>query len=923
MIAQLLIYPTDSICQPPEIQLLDYVKTNQPVYKIQSFIIDNPEALTKIVGHPYDKPILYIACNELANTVTPEIVETLIKSGANLYYSDELHNYKEALHFAALGGNPQILQVIIRRLKLGKINSLSSGNTALNLLIKEGDPENSDFNECVRQLIRADTDVNQSDNKNLTPIFWAAKKGYRDVVQIILHESKQEVDIESHKLRGKSAKDYIIENGFEDILESLPSKSGNNNDGINPSSELFNFLKEYNEDGFINCKYLADFVDSDDGMYTLLQSATKKGLATAVENLLNNGADPNRTTAKVKMPPIEIAAIEGYHEILALLLKHKKIDIPSDILMETLRNIDSEITHESVNHNLCYSLLMEHRDKLNVNTLDNYKNTALHFAARYGGPERTLELLRAGASMACRNKYGTLPIEDIDANTLETHLDECLEVNIENNINKENFIATYNYRTIMPPRRIKNEDKVNKNAHDAEAANKLIAEEMQQLASETQVISYISKSAELRHLLKHPVVTSFLYIKWHRIRWFFFTNLAFYIAFCLSLILYILVVYGGNQNNNEYQNVNSILLGLLCVTFTLLLLRELFQIAVAPKIYFYSLENLLELTLIILTGIIIFHRSPTEALRKQVSAFAILLAAFELVILIGQHPKMSTNIVMLRTVSLNFFKFLLWYSILILAFSLSFYTLFKDTDVEDPKNSTSSEGDEQQFFIDPGISLFKTIVMLTGEFDASDIHFQVYPVTSHIIFMLFVFMIAIILFNLLNGLAVSDTQLIMSNSELVGHIARIEHIAYIESMLLGRILPSSSMKIIQKCCCFPSNIGYRSITPGILVKRVCLFPYFLKDYRMMVYPNQQAKVILTNAEYSDGDSETCIAQFTSIYLDKHTNKRTKRLIKMKKEALEQKKKEQNIIEMQELLRKEQQIIMNKLDYIITNMSVKV
>ncbi|KAF2887207.1 hypothetical protein ILUMI_18966, partial [Ignelater luminosus] len=704
------------------------------------------------------------------------------------------------------------------------------------------------------------------------------KKGYRDVVQIILHESKQEVDIESHKLRGKSAKDYIIENGFEDILESLPSKSGNNNDGINPSSELFNFLKEYNEDGFINCKYLADFVDSDDGMYTLLQSATKKGLATAVENLLNNGADPNRTTAKVKMPPIEIAAIEGYHEILALLLKHKKIDIPSDILMETLRNIDSEITHESVNHNLCYSLLMEHRDKLNVNTLDNYKNTALHFAARYGGPERTLELLRAGASMACRNKYGTLPIEDIDANTLETHLDECLEVHIENNINKENFIATYNYRTIMPPRRIKNEDKVNKNAHDAEAANKLIAEEMQQLASETQVISYISKSAELRHLLMHPVVTSFLYIKWHRIRWFFFTNLAFYIAFCLSLILYILVVYGGNQNNDEYQNINSILLGLLCVTFTLLLLRELFQIAVAPKIYFYSLENLLELTLIILTGIIIFHRSPTEALRKQVSAFAILLAAFELVILIGQHPK---NVNKHSNVAYN-------------------------TDVEDPKNSTSSEGDEQQFFIDPGISLFKTIVMLTGEFDASDIHFQVYPVTSHIIFMLFVFMIAIILFNLLNGLAVSDTQLIMSNSELVGHIARIEHIAYIESMLLGRILPS-----------------YRSITPGILVKRVCLFPYFLKDYRMMVYPNQQAKVILTNAEYSDGDSETCIAQFTSIYLDKHTNKRTKRLIKMKKEALEQKKKEQNIIEMQELLRKEQQIIMNKLDYIITNMSVKV
>ncbi|KAF2888674.1 hypothetical protein ILUMI_17499, partial [Ignelater luminosus] len=168
---------------------------------------------------------------------------------------------------------------------------------------------------------------------------------------------------------------------------------------------------------------------------------------------------------------------------------------------------------------------MKHKHKLNVNTVDQYKNTALHLAARYGGPERTLELLRAGASMACRNKYDELPIADIDANTLETHLDECLKFKVNHDINEKNFTTIYNYRTLLPPREIKNKDEVNENVHDAETANNLITEKMQQLTSETQVISYISKSAELRHLLMHPVVTSFLYIKWHRIRWLFWINL--------------------------------------------------------------------------------------------------------------------------------------------------------------------------------------------------------------------------------------------------------------------------------------------------------------------------------------------------------------------------------------------------------------
>lgn len=77
------------------------------------------------------------------------------------------------------------------------------------------------------------------------------------------------------------------------------------------------------------------------------------------------------------------------------------------------------------------------------------------------------------------------------------------------------------------------------------------------------------------------------------------------------------------------------------------------------------------------------------------------------------------------------------------------------------------------------------VVMLTGEFDASDIKFNK-NVYSYAIFLIFVFMISTVLFNLLNGLAVSDTQQIKSEAELMNFIYRAELMSRYEKILLGK-----------------------------------------------------------------------------------------------------------------------------------------
>jgi len=96
--------------------------------------------------------------------------------------------------------------------------------------------------------------------------------------------------------------------------------------------------------------------------------------------------------------------------------------------------------------------------------------------------------------------------------------------------------------------------------------------------------------------------------------------------------------------------------------------------------------------------------------------------------------------------------------------------------------------DHYVYFDGPWTSLVKTITMFVGELEFSDIPID--PTTSlswlsFTFLVVFVFLIVVILMNLLNGLAVSDTGKIMKKAEIVSYISSVETISYMESVLLG------------------------------------------------------------------------------------------------------------------------------------------
>lgn len=104
------------------------------------------------------------------------------------------------------------------------------------------------------------------------------------------------------------------------------------------------------------------------------------------------------------------------------------------------------------------------------------------------------------------------------------------------------------------------------------------------------------------------------------------------------------------------------------------------------------------------------------------------------------------------------------YSILLVGFGISFFLVFQKNAPETDPAAAAPEEEKSDSFSNVATSLLKATVMMTGELEFSDLPFDENPATSRIIFLAFVFLITIVLLNLLNGMAVSDTQAIHSKA---------------------------------------------------------------------------------------------------------------------------------------------------------------
>lgn len=473
----------------------------------------------------------------------------------------------------------------------------------------------------------------------------------------------------------------------------------------------------------------------------LLLESIKRGKQCAFEAILNTGININQRPREQDGSAVELAVIWGNWRALEKLLQHPELKLKpgSTLLHAVISRLDQQPLDNFCDHSRCFELLLDSR-LVDINERDASGQVALYYAVKYRNMQAVQTLLSRGAYIGAKSVFGELAIEDMWPELLEQHFDSCITTNAQKP-GDQNFEIIIDYKNLMREQPILQQQPLKGQPTPAQ--------------DEMAPIACIAKSKELRHLLQHPLISSFLFLKWHRLSCIFYINFVIYTLFTGAIVVYTLLKFHESDTNLTAIFAIASWMG-ICY----LIIRELIQLLMAPKWnYFFSLTNLLELALIVLAIMTCKESSFDKETQRVLAVCTILLVALEFCLLVGSLPvlSISTHMLMLRAVSSSFIKSFGLYSIFVVTFSLCFYILFgKPQDQEQQPKPGAEKDDGFNSFSKPIEALIKTIVMFTGEFDAGDIKFNSVP--TYFIFLLFVFFMTIVLFNLLNGLAVSDTQ---------------------------------------------------------------------------------------------------------------------------------------------------------------------
>ncbi|KAH8252678.1 hypothetical protein KR032_001245 [Drosophila birchii] len=758
-----------------------------------------------------------------------EFIEACIAHGSQVNYINQKLN-KAAVNYAADSRDPGNLAALLQNRHGSKVNvDRKYGQLApLHSLAKNLSEENAlDVRQCMQLLLDYGASPNILDQSDFTPLHHVLRKnkvkaGKQELVELLLRQPM--VDIDSYRngevrqlLQAQFPQLRLpqqLEKGPELDLQALHRTLRDGDE-----AQFEQQFAEYHQ----NIKGLADnqLNTHQEEYLPLLEESIQKGKQRAFEAILTTGISVNSKPCKANSASlVEMAATYGNWRALSRLLEDPQLRLSSNsrLLNAVISHLE-EAPYDSFNYQRCFEVLLA-SDRVDINEADRAGLVPLFYAVKYRNTRAMQELLQRGAYIGAKSAFGDLPIEDMPPDLLEEHLDSCITTNGEKP-GEQGFEIIFNYKNLI-------RQETTNQAGNLRALPQGLHDEMTPIA-------YIAEAKELRHLLQHPLISSFLFLKWHRLSVMFYLNFMLYSLFTASIITHTLLKF----HESEHTALTNLFGVLSWLGIAYLIVREVIQWLMSPVLYFWSITNLMELVLIGLSILTCIESSYDQETKRVLAVFTILLVSLEFCLLVGSLPvlSISTHMLMLRAVSSSFVKSFALYSIFVLTFSLCFYILFGKPPVLDQGGSTTPDPTKEpeaeadgdfNTFTKPIEALIKTIVMLTGEFDAGDIKFT--SIYTYLIFLLFVFFMTIVLFNLLNGLAVSDTQAIKAQAELNGAICRTNMLTRYEQVLTGH---GSAGFLV-------SNQPFRSIYERLMN----IYPNYLSLRQISVLPNDGNKVLI-------------------------------------------------------------------------------
>lgn len=893
-------------------------------------------------------------------------VDVLLRGGAGAHvYSQELGKYP--VHAAAEVGSLACLRLLLEA--GGDVNAVNrAGRTVLHVAVERSDVDMVDY---LLKHKGIEIDIKDKRGGGLTPLYLAVKQKSPQLVEMLVEAGASldslafnktlrqhirhqlpDLDLEA-AVRSPRRRAPLIKQASTSVLERLAqivdraALGKERTQTLEDEEEEFQSLLLHLEAKTLN--------SWRSGGLTLLQKCCSAGLDNFADSLLGEGVDPNYCPEESLSPPVLLAAYSARAGVLAVLDKHnadftvlKKQTQETVLHRLLLREPSSADVAAAAGRRFEASLafllattdgrLAGQMDKI-INKKDLHGNTALHYATQKWSQDVVRQLLERGANIGIKNRWGEVPINKILPDTMEDFLNQfCLQS--AKDVNHEDFQLSFRYQFLAPPvdnLPVELQGPYTQEMEEQSAYSKSIQERY--ALPETESLWYMGQSREHRHLLKHPVITSFLWLKWTRIRRYFNRNLRFYALFVFILTWFVFEEFGGQSLRSEdgsihfwyglfiafslgmllfiirdwitdikdlgkqdlimeqagrkgrptrrscaglvltswpevgylaglaiilFQGASSLYVALL-ILLSGLALRELFQMAVSLRRYVLDLENWAELGMIaLICTILLAPDTDNKDMKRHLAAISLFLSWAELITFVAKHPRLTiynVYVTMFYKVLQTFFLFLLWYLFFILAFGLGFYImLHKDMETQTNTTLDGTEQEHQQerkeeeykFFDNPWLALVKTCAMFVGELEFSnipiDLESRMAPL-SYIFFLAFLFLIVVVLMNLLNGLAVSDTGRIQEKSEIVAYLSRVHTISYAESLLLGdpfdflsswpRLNWLTSVPSLSCCRQFYKNKVARRIFQRLTgATGILLFYNYLPNKQLVLKPNK-------------------------------------------------------------------------------------
>lgn len=346
---------------------------------------------------------------------------------------------------------------------------------------------------------------------------------------------------------------------------------------------------------------------------------------------------------------------------------------------------------------------------------------------------------------------------------------------------------------------------------------------------------------KLRHLLSHPVFTALIFLKWRQVRGMAYSACFHYSLFSITFSTYI--IYDEREGL-----ISDIIRYTLVASTSFMMYVHTSRIFDMKCKFFVYLENwgLILVVMIAAPFFLIYDALGIDFISpkmyEQIGAMAVVMTWIIGFLFVRIHPYLSLYIEMFRTTMTFLFKFLFFHFGLIIAFSLSFYILFRDSPAEgNPFRNV--EG-----------SLFKTMIMFGGDYDIAVIPFDDVFGVGHIVFILFLFFVPIVLYNLITALAVSSTKPIEENASLYRCMSQVMTMHYFESSKFYGENPFN--KILRRVrwnqYLLSKFINLMTLIPPTII----VFPNkknFLQwnQFQLKMDPDimQEAKKLIDNKEY--------------------------------------------------------------------------